>query len=209
MVSTNPLLNDLFDNGGYTATHALQANSPAVDAGNNHNCTSFDQRYFIRPADGDADGDPRCDIGAYEIAPGGALGFNPLTFDVEEDVGNALIAVERTEGTIGAVSVSYFSWDGFSPDRAANNIDYLYTAGTLTWADGDNTVKYISVPIVDDPYVESDESFSVYLFNATGGAGLVNAKRVAIVTILANDPGGDPPPPLPELDLVFLPLINE
>ena len=209
LVLTDPLLNDLFDNGGFTATHALQANSPAVDAGNNYSCTSYDQRYFIRPADGDADGDPRCDIGAYEIAPGGALGFNPLTFEVEEDVGNALIAVERTEGTVGEVSVSYFTWEGFSPDRANNNADYMYASGTLTWADGDNSVKYISVPIVDDPCVEADETFSVYLINATGGAGLVNARRLAIVTILANDPGGPVPTPVPEPDRVYLPLINE
>jgi hypothetical protein len=207
--SVDPLLSDLNNNGGHTFTHALQANSPAVDAGSNQYCLAYDQRYFIRPADGNQDGVSKCDIGAYEIIPGGTLRFSSPTYAVEEDIGNALIAVERTDGTAGQVSVSYFTWEGFNPDRANNNADYLYTAGTLTWADGDNAVKNILVPIVDDPCVEADETFSVYLFNPTGGAGLINADRTAVVTILANDPGGPVPTPVPEPDRVYLPLVEE
>jgi hypothetical protein len=40
----NPQLQPLADNGGPTRTHALRANSPAIDAGNNAAGLSFDQR---------------------------------------------------------------------------------------------------------------------------------------------------------------------
>lgn len=82
----NPRLEPLADNGGPTQTHALTAlfdfagalitilSSPAIDNGNptqpgsgGDACESTDQRSFIRPADGDEDGAPVCDIGAFEL----------------------------------------------------------------------------------------------------------------------------------------------
>ena len=64
----NPLLGPLRDNGGPTETHALMSGSPAIDA-----CTGCtvetDQRGYKRPVDGDYDGIPYCDVGAYEKSP--------------------------------------------------------------------------------------------------------------------------------------------
>ena len=57
----------LRDNGGPTETHALRRRSPAVDAGDDAPCPPADQRGVSRPQDGDLDGTPRCDIGAYEL----------------------------------------------------------------------------------------------------------------------------------------------
>lgn len=59
-VNTEPMLGALADNGGPTQTHALQAGSPAIDAGNNTNCPATDQRGVSRS-------DGACDIGAYEF----------------------------------------------------------------------------------------------------------------------------------------------
>lgn len=67
LTNTDPLVGPLQDNGGATGTHALLAGSPAIDTGENTNCPATDQRGVARPVDGNGDGDPICDIGAYEI----------------------------------------------------------------------------------------------------------------------------------------------
>lgn len=61
--NTNPLLGGLANNGGETDTLALQAGSPAIDAGTNAGCPPTDQRGVSRPQ-GSA-----CDIGAFELVP--------------------------------------------------------------------------------------------------------------------------------------------
>ena len=70
IVSQDPGLGPLQDNGGRTPTHALLAGSPAIDAGGT-DCPppATDQRGVDRPADGNEDGVAACDIGAYEVGP--------------------------------------------------------------------------------------------------------------------------------------------
>jgi hypothetical protein len=66
MSNTSPSMNQLGENGGSTPTHALAAESPAIDAGDNNACPQTDQRGAPRPVDGDGDSQAVCDIGAYE-----------------------------------------------------------------------------------------------------------------------------------------------
>jgi len=56
----DPLLGALSKNGGTTATHALLAGSPAIDAGTSEGCPPTDQRGVSRPQ-GEA-----CDMGSFE-----------------------------------------------------------------------------------------------------------------------------------------------
>src|SRR4029079_5004115 len=51
LVSTDPLLDVLSDNGGETKTHALLTGSPAIDTGDPLNCPSTDQRDSVSPLD--------------------------------------------------------------------------------------------------------------------------------------------------------------
>ena len=63
----NPLLNGLADNGGTTPTHLPMSTSPVIDAGDNTNATSNDQRGVGRIIDGEPDGTSVIDIGAVEV----------------------------------------------------------------------------------------------------------------------------------------------
>ena len=64
--NTNPLLGPLAANGGFVMTQALQAGSPAIDAGLNSVCPAYDARGVVRPVDGDGNGSAICDAGAFE-----------------------------------------------------------------------------------------------------------------------------------------------
>lgn len=66
IISTDPLLGTLQDNGGFSQTHALGAGSPAIDAGDPLNYPPTDQRGYFRPINGDAVPGARTDMGAYE-----------------------------------------------------------------------------------------------------------------------------------------------
>jgi hypothetical protein len=70
-INANPLLGPLQNNGGTTPTHALQAGSPAIDAGNSSGSLN-DQRGlgFLRVVDllvPNASGGDGADIGAFEL----------------------------------------------------------------------------------------------------------------------------------------------
>ena len=59
-LDVDPLLGPLQDNGGFTQTMALPPGSPAIDAGDDANCPTTDQRGVYRPQGS------HCDMGAYE-----------------------------------------------------------------------------------------------------------------------------------------------
>lgn len=87
----DPLLEDLADNLGETQTHALSAESPAVDKGSCFDIDDFDvfedQRDAERPA---GDG---CDIGAYELS---ICGDDVFGIDEECEDGNTIATDDCT-----------------------------------------------------------------------------------------------------------------
>ncbi len=61
------MLFDLADNGGPTLTHLPRSGSPVLDTGGSDGpVTCTDQRGYLRHADGDHDGECKCDSGAVE-----------------------------------------------------------------------------------------------------------------------------------------------
>jgi hypothetical protein len=124
----------------------------------------------------DFDGETRTapwDLGAYVLdgdppVDPGSLTLSAQSYTGAEDVGNLVFTVNRVGGTDGAVGVSYATSDG----TAGQPGDYTSTSGTLSWTNGDNAPKTISVPIIDDEDDEGDESFMLTISSATGGASL-------------------------------------
>jgi len=115
-------------------------------------------------------------------APAGTLQFSAPTFSVNENGGQATIAVKRTGGSNGAVSVQYATTAG----TATSGSDYDDAGGTLSWADGDTADKTFTVVIKDDSLNELNKTINLNLSQPTGGAGLGGSS--AVLTILDDDP---------------------
>lgn len=85
-VSTSEIISPLRNNGGKTLSHAPVSGSIAIDAVQS-NCRLFaDQIGRSRPADGDASGPVRCDIGAVEFSRAPIL--EDARFDLAFDAAN-------------------------------------------------------------------------------------------------------------------------
>ena len=118
----------------------------------------------------------------------GALQFSAANFNVTENGGRVVLAVSRTGGSVGPVSVTYTTADG----TAVAGTDYTAASGTLSWADGDSADKTITVPVLDrGAYDGSSRTFSLVLNAPTGGATL-GTIPVATVTVLDNDVAPQP-----------------
>ena len=106
------------------------------------------------------------------------LGIQNLT--VIEDMGMAIIPVNRTGDTSLAASVEY----SINNDTAQSGQDFIGSSGTLNFAPG-QTIAEIMVDIIEDDLVETDETFSVAIGQATGA--VLGTIRTAIVTIEDDD----------------------
>ena len=124
-----------------------------------------------------------------DVAQPGTLSFTTSTTSVVENNTTITLTVARSNGSDGTVSAVFASVDG----SAIAGEDYMLASGTLNWADGDAADKTISITIVDDIDVENDETFSVGLSGANGGASLAVAD--ATITITDNDVAAPTPVP--------------
>jgi hypothetical protein len=115
----------------------------------------------------------------------GDLSFSMATYSVDESAGSAMIAVRRTGGSNGAVSVQCNTANGTATAPA----DYTATMATLSWADGDVADKICTIPIVDDSNDESDETIALSLTSPTGGA-VLGTPSSATLTIVDDDAHG-------------------
>jgi len=117
----------------------------------------------------------------------GSLRFAVAAQSVQEGGGTATVAVERVNGTSGAVSVQYASANG----TATGGDDYTAVSGTLSWGAGDGANKSFQVPILDDGDAENDETLSLALSAPTGGAtlGMPSSQTVTILDDDSVEPG--------------------
>ena len=125
------------------------------------------------------------------LAGPGMFALSAPSYTVNEDLTEAIITVNRTNGTSGAASVDFSTTNGtgFTPcnqfnNVAAQNCDFAFTTGTLSFASGDTT-KTFSVLISKDAYLEGNETVSLSLTNPTAGATL-SAQSAATLTIIDN-----------------------
>ena len=77
MSSTDPMLDVLANNGGFSPTHALLPGSPAIDSATPDMCIPIDQRGLSRPQG------PQCDRGAVEMEVSSSI---PIVIDTPTPV---------------------------------------------------------------------------------------------------------------------------
>ncbi|MCX6903470.1 MAG: hypothetical protein NTW03_08335, partial [Verrucomicrobia bacterium] len=122
----------------------------------------------------------------------GTIAFSSADYSVNENGTNAIVTLVRTNGSVGSASVDYYTVNGTAVGGITSDStrDYTTTRGTITFPSG-VTNATIVVPINNDFTVEFDETFSVVLTNATGGAilpgGLPTSSTAATVTIIDDD----------------------
>jgi Calx-beta domain len=128
------------------------------------------------------------------------LKFEQPSYNVGEGSGRATLTVTRTGDTGTAETVAYQTQDTdtftvgcFDTTNNHNGAfarcDFATVVGTLTFAPGE-TSKQLTVPIIDDGYAESAETFNVVLSNSMS----VPLGVTASVTITDNDVAGAPNP---------------
>jgi len=143
-----------------------------------------------------------CFASTVGVPAAGSLEFSADDYPVSEDAGSVVITVTRVGGSTSKVSANFTTADG----TATDGTDYSFTDGLLTWADGDTADKTFSVPITNDPDVESAETVNLSLSKHLGlssnpcdpgdpsnpnnpcDGATVGPRSTATITIAASDP---------------------
>jgi len=117
----------------------------------------------------------------------GTLQFGAALYSVPETAGTAVLSVIRTGGSLGTVTVPYQT----VAVNATPGLDFVATAGTLTFASG-QTAGTIRVPVLADPWDDHDEYVDVVLGSPGGGAslGMLSTAQLRIIDV---DPNHTPP----------------
>jgi Ca2+-binding RTX toxin-like protein len=112
-------------------------------------------------------------------APAGTPLVSVSDLVVDEQAGTVTFAVTLDRPSTGVVSMNYGTVDG----TAVAGTDYVAASGTLSFAPGE-TVKTVSVSLVNNALAELDESFSLQLSALTGATTL---DPLGTAVIGAND----------------------
>ncbi|RYX83021.1 matrixin family metalloprotease [bacterium] len=122
--------------------------------------------------------------------PIGSIAFTEPTYSVNENGRQATISVQRVvrnnQGRTGAVSVKYQTT---TTGTATAGADYTAVTGTLSWANGDSTVKTFTVPILDDTIRENNETVGLRLYDLVGTGTIAPTRQTAVLTIVDNETG--------------------
>ncbi|WP_353571570.1 Calx-beta domain-containing protein [Candidatus Albibeggiatoa sp. nov. BB20] len=114
--------------------------------------------------------------------------FETDSYRIDEDEREVVLSVIRAGG-LDAASISYrTNTDG----TATFNLDFTKTSGQLNWQAGDTRSQNITIPIINDTTIESNETFTVGLF-VTDGKTQMASPRSATVTIKDDDKGRTKP----------------
>ena len=120
----------------------------------------------------------------------GYLTLAATNFSAAESSGSLAFVVNRVAGSLGSVSVQYYTTNG----SALNGRDYTGSTNTLSWISGDVSQKTINVPLINTGIVGTNRQFRVVLFSPSVGItntpALMGAISNATLTISNNNSYG-------------------
>ena len=112
--------------------------------------------------------------------------FSSDDFAIGEGSGHIDITVTRQGDASGTATVNYTTYDEFSAGHASQKSDYELGLGTLTFAPGE-TSKTFRILIVNDNFVEGEETVNLALSNPTGSGVGLGSPNTAELRILDDD----------------------
>ena len=110
-----------------------------------------------------------------------SIQFNATAYLVSESAGSVTVGVTRNGNTANAVTINYATTNG----TATQPGDFLNSSGSLQFAAGE-TLKFFTVPIVNDSTVERSESLNLVL-SAPGSGAMEGSPFTSTITILDDD----------------------
>jgi hypothetical protein len=190
ILSGNPVLGPLADNGGVTMTRAPLAGSPAIDQAIGLSGTTaapvtlVDQRGYPRPIDdpsvANAAGGNASDIGAVEVTGPNKLFINSVT-QVEQNSGDTIVyfTVSLLNPASSQVSCT-FSVVGGTASVGSDFQAVTSSAASITFSPGQRS-KFLGIAVKGDTVIEAHEDFHVNLLLATGADIVVGKGTCTIV----------------------------
>ena len=125
---------------------------------------------------------PAAPAGTSPTDTAGYVSLQSSSYVVTQNSGQFAFLVTRTGGFKGAISVKYNTANG----TAAAGTDYTAASGTLTWADGDSSVRAITVPWLDTSNYSGTKTFSVDLTCSSSCPAALSPNASELVSVTDN-----------------------
>jgi uncharacterized protein (TIGR03118 family) len=107
-------------------------------------------------------------------------------FVISEGSGHIDVTVTRAGDASGSAAVSFNTFDESSPGHASQKSDYQIALTRLSFSPGE-TSKTVRILIVNDNFVEGDETINLALSNPTGAGAGLGSPNAAELKITDND----------------------
>jgi hypothetical protein len=117
------------------------------------------------------------------VADPATMQFSSASYSAGEGAGSVTVTINRTGDTSSTASVDYKTSNGTASART----DYMTAIRTMTFAAGE-TSKTFRVFLIDDFYVEGNETINLTLSNPSLG-GVLGSQSTATITVSDNDSG--------------------
>lgn len=119
-------------------------------------------------------------------ASASTFSFVEVAISAPETDTSVAVKISRHGGTQGVGSVDYATVGGTA--EAGN--DFLTTAGTLTWSNGEGGTKSVDIPLVDDSEIEGLEELSLMLSNPVGGT--ISGSSTVPISLIDDEEAATP-----------------